>query len=284
MSDEPKDADGAASAKDRPDSTVPGRRRSIALASIITGTAAIVAIVAAVRAMLPAAPALSIESFNVVEVMRPREVTYSADTQAPPDETDEGEVAAVHIGFRNQGTAPAYVTRAILTIRAHEVLQTCAEIGDAILITSSVDVQLPYEQAPVPWTHDEPLDFRVAANDLDRIELTFSIEDLPPAPAPAAYSVDVMLEDDSGRAPIRAGTARLLLPIPNAEKALAELAEEPYGGITPSEGCTQGNLAVMEEVMATSTLPRAGSAPHFEELLTALRGYENGDYYVAPDD
>lgn len=269
------------------------RRRSIAIAAIVGGVAAVASLIPIFRPTplfrgpeeTPEAD-VAVATFEVGTATRGSDVTFGTEADAPV-ESGEAEVSAVRIGLRNRGDAPAYLTRAVLTFRAHEVLETCVEIGDAILVTDSVDVQVPYEVDEVPWTQEEEINFRVAPNDVDRIELTFSIPDLPPFPAPAAVSVDVALQDDSGGEPIPAGTARLLLPLPNVTKALEELTENPYDGafgdVRPDRECPEGNLERMRAVLEAPALPESGSTPHFDDLLEALEDYDAGQYYVWPE-
>lgn len=223
----------------------------------------------------PATPELSVAAFDLDAVTQSRAYDASGSRY-----TEDGPVARVQIAFRNAGDAPAFLTRAIFTVRAHEVLDTCLEWGDAVVITDSVDVSIPYELDDLPWTHEQSISFRVAPNEVDRMEFTFSVPELPPFVQPVVLSVDIAVQEDLGPAtPV--GTARLVVPAASARTALAGMVEDPIVPIVP--GCNERNLEIMQDVLATPALERNGSSPEFVELMAALEAFDRGEFYVFPE-
>lgn len=249
----------------------------------VTLLAAVAGIVAVLRPtpLFPdrAEADLEVAAFDVGVVARPSEVTFGTGADSVT-QTDENDVARVQIGLRNRGDAPAFLTRAVFTVAAHETLDTCVPIGDAVYVTESVDVQVPYELDRVPWVHEQGLSFRVAPNEVDRLEFTFSVPDMPPFVQPVVLSVDIAVQEDDADEPLAVGTARLVLPASNVA-ALVGLTEEPPAPAEP--GCNAANLDRVHSVLAAPALDPAASSEQLTELLAALESYQDGVFYTFPD-
>jgi hypothetical protein len=256
------------------------RSHKFPVSSTLGGLAALAAIVtffttSPFAAPGPEQPELRVASFDVGAVSRPAMIDGNGYT----DET-ERETARVQIGFRNTGDAPAFLTEAIVTVREYVPLETCLAFGDALYVTDSVDVQLPYELSEIPWVTEVPVSFRVAPNEVDRMELTFSVPDLPPFVQPVAASLDITVRDDVNADPLPVGTARVLLPASNTFVALEALTAEPV--VEPASGCNERNLETLQGLLATPALERSGTSRELELLMDAIGAWTQGEHYVFP--
>lgn len=262
-----------------------------AIGGFIAALASIASIVGVVLPYIRPAPAperqtdLEIAAFDATKVTRSNEVVYGSLSEPSLVETGESDVATVQIGLRNRGDAPVFLTRAIFTFQAHEPLETCLEIGDAIVVTESVNIDIPLRPSGVPWVHEEPISFRVAPNDVDRLEFTFSVPELPPFVAPAVVSVDVAVRQDLTSDDVAIGTARLVVPATNVA-ALLPLEEVPLEGVGTEfdhaelRPCIIQNLEAMQAVRSTEALETVVESPEFVEHLEAHEAYRDGHFYV----
>ena len=255
------------------------RGHKIPVASIVAGLAGLTTIagflLTTFRTDPGPLPQLQVASFDVGSVSRHAQVDGNGYT-----EKVARDPAVVQVGLRNGGDAPAYLTRAVVTVREFAPLETCLAFGDALYVTDSVDVQIPYELREVPWTFEVPIAFRVAPNDVDRLELTFSVPDLPPFVQPVAVSLDIAVVEDLGAEPLPVGTAHLLVPDANVLTALEGLLEEPV--VPVEQGCNERNLGTLERVLAAPALEVAGTSAEYQHLMDAIEAWEDGEFYVLP--
>lgn len=267
----------------------PPRKRRIpkglTVGAVIAGAAGIAGIVGVLlpTPLFPDEPGseLEVASFDAQAVAGSAEAAYG-EVDAPPTDEFETQVASVQVGLRNRGDAPTYLTRAHFTFTAQEALATCLEIGDAVFVTESVDVRVPVPPDTVPWSADVPISFQVAPNAVDRLEFTFSVDDMPPFVEPTVLSVDVAVQEDDESAPTPVGTAHLVVPASNTGATLAGLVEDPI--VEPVEGCFEDNLARMQAVQRAPALDVVAESPEFTLLMGALEDRVAGRYYSPPPD
>ena len=222
---------------------------------------------------------LVIASFDARSVLEEATFAYQ-DPEVTEGADGRGKVEVVSIGLRNRGDAPAFLVGAVFTFRAHEVLQSCVQVGDALYASQEIDIEVPLEPASVPWVLEMPISHRVEPNALDRLEFRFGTSGVPVFVEPAVVSVDVAFEQDDTSELTPAGSARLVVPAINATTSLDGLTEDPLA--EPIEGCSTGNLERMEHVLAAPALPHVDTSPLFDELHSALENYEAGTFYVFP--
>lgn len=273
---------------DESPSTPPRKRRlpkGLTVGAVIAGAAGIAGIVSVLlpTPLFPGKPdsELEVASFDAQAVAGTAEAAYG-EIDAPPTNTFDTVVASVQVGLRNRGDAPTFLTRAHFTVTAQEAFATCLEIGDAVFVTESVDVRVPNPPDTVPWSSEVPISFQVAPNAVDRLEFTFSVDDMPPFVEPVVLSVDVAVQEDDESEPTPVGTARLVVPASNTGAALAGLVEEPI--VEPVDGCFEDNLARMRAVQGAPALDVVAESPEFALLMGALEDRIAGRYYTPPPD
>ena len=193
------------------------------------------------------------------------------------------EAAQIQISLRNNGTAPANITRAIFTVRAHEHLESCAQIGDEEEIEYLIDVEAPLQldASQLPWRHEVRNLRFIVPTEMDKsvefVGFTFSTSYANPWVFPVVIAVDIALVHDAHPDPLDVGTARLVIPatftgpLENLTTG-AHLEGDPL--------CNRSNAKKIEAVAATAPSGLEANSPQFDKMLAAYRNSVRGVPYA----
>lgn len=199
---------------------------------------------------------------------------FSGETET---ETTRTAAETIQVALRNSGDAPAFIRRAKFNITSYELLEYCIPTGDPLLVTQSVDVQIPYKISQTPFEVEEVVSIQVPPNSLDRIEFTLSIPEFPPRP-PAIAVVEVVLEQDTG-IDLEVGIAKLAMPTIAAQIVLNEEVDRSYrpelrqGDV---ESCLERNYERLKA--ADQHAPEGeGRSDAFATILEAYSAYFDGN-------
>src|SRR5688500_17856287 len=126
-----------------------------ARATVISGVAAVVALLGLKPVLFPEKPANPAPAkLRLVAHALRSEATVDATVAGEDGSTAPGRAGAVGIDvtLENRGDYPAFVSEAVVTVRHRQQLANCPELGDPVTVSGKYTVAVPTAARAVPFT------------------------------------------------------------------------------------------------------------------------------------
>lgn len=275
----PSEKPAAPAASAAPAAESGGRRRwspfskeNQARATVISGVAALVALVGLKPTFFPDPPPnTAAADLRVVARSLQRGATVDATVTKHGDPATKGRIGtvALDVTVENRGDYPAFISAAALTFHHQTQLIDCAESGDSVKVSGTYSVAVPTSARPVPFALTEPLQFQVRPRSVDRLLITVGPEVMPGGEPAWLYNFDAALRYADGRKVLPVGTVSAVAPpVP---------ADDPGGLLTrrkaPGDLCPERNRDLVAKVAA---MPGEHTA-ELDALAGALRSFAPAD-------